>query len=63
VLLNSGSFLYKALTELATDLSQDLKIYSSTEISNVRRGIEKYIIHKIITNFLNTDRENNGGQI
>ena len=63
VLLNSGSFLYKALTELVTDLSQDLKIYSSTEIANVRRGIEKYIMHKIITNFLNTDRENNGGQI
>ena len=63
VLLNSGSFLYKALTELVTDLSQDLKIYSSTEIANVRRGIEKYIMHKIITNFLNTDRNNNGGQI
>lgn len=63
VLLNEGSFLYKALTELVYDLSQDLKVYSQTELSNVRRGVEKYIMHKIITNFLNTDRANNGGQL
>ena len=63
VLLSEGSFLYKALTELVTDLSQDLKIYSATEIQNVRRGVEKYVMHKIINNFLNTDRTANGGQI
>ena len=51
VLLNSGSFLYKALTELVTDLSQDLKVYSATEIANIRRGVEKYVMHKIINNF------------
>ena len=63
VLLNSGSFLYKALTELVSDLSEDLKIYSATEVANVRRGIEKYVMHKIINNFLNTDRNYNGGQL
>ena len=63
VLLSSGSFLYKALTELVTDLSQDLKVYSATEISNIRKGIEKYVMHKIINNFLNTDRTQNGGQL
>lgn len=63
VLLSNGSFLYKALTELVTDLSQDLKVYSATEISNIRKGVEKYVMHKIINNFLNTDRTQNGGQL
>lgn len=63
VLLSNGSFLYKALTELVTELSQDLKIYSSNEISNIRKGVEKYVMHKIINNFLNTDRNNSGGQL
>lgn len=63
VLLNNGSFLYKALTEIVTNLSQDLKIYSANEISNVRKGVEKYVMHKIITNFLNTDIKENGGQL
>lgn len=63
VLLNNGSFLYKAVTELVTVLSQDLKVYSATEIANIRRGIEKYVMHKIINNFLNTDRTQNGGQL
>jgi hypothetical protein len=63
VLLNNGSFLYKALTEIVTDLSQDLKVYSADEISNIRRGVEKYVMHKIINNFLNSDDKNIGGQI
>ena len=62
-LLENGSFLYTALTDLAINLSQDLKIYSSTELASMRRGIEKCITHKIICNFLNTSRDNDGGQI
>ena len=62
-LLENGSFLYTALTDLAVNLSQDLKIYSSTELASMRRGIEKCITHRIICNFLNTSRDNGGGQI